>query len=94
MATNDPKSGKNKSLFRNQSPTARWKQLEDWSDEKKFYHCLGHTLIQIQKKDELFQRGDLIVENERYCLIHILPINIVNNSHQKYVYINYQSIRT
>ena len=37
MATNDPKSGKNKSLFRNQSPTARWKQLEAWSDEKKFY---------------------------------------------------------
>lgn len=35
MATSDPKSGKDKSLFRNQSPPARWKQLEDWSDDKK-----------------------------------------------------------
>ena len=47
MATNDPKSGKNKSLFRNQSPTARWKQLEDWSDEKKF--LTSSELEQIQK---------------------------------------------
>ena len=61
---------------------------------KKFYHFLGHTPSEIQEKDDLFQRGELIVINERYCLIHILPINIVNNSHQKYVYINYQSIRT
>ena len=40
---------------------------------KIFYHCLGYELIQIQEKDKLFQQGELIVENEKYCLIHILP---------------------
>ena len=35
MSSRDDESGKNKSLFRNQSPPARWKQLEDWSDDKK-----------------------------------------------------------
>ena len=47
---------------------------------KIFYHFLGHTITQIQEKDDLFQGGKLIVENEKYCLIHILPINIVKNS--------------
>ena len=34
MPTSSAKGGKNKSIFRNQSPTERWKQLEDLSDEK------------------------------------------------------------
>ena len=37
---------------------------------KIFYHFLGYTTLEIQKKDELFQRGDLIPRNEKYCLIH------------------------
>ena len=47
---------------------------------KLFYHFLGHTPKQIQEKDDLFQERKLIIENEKYCLIHILPINIVKNS--------------
>ena len=48
MATSDPKSGKDKSLFRNQSPPARWKQLEDWSDDKKpFPHYKFCTILML-----------------------------------------------
>ena len=45
MSSRDDESGKNKSLFRNQSPTARWKQLEDWSDEKKIYQHYKFCII-------------------------------------------------
>ena len=34
MPTSSAKGDKNKSIFRNKSPTERWKQLEDLSDEK------------------------------------------------------------
>ena len=34
MPTSSAKGDKNKSIFRTQSPTERWKQLEDLADEK------------------------------------------------------------